>query len=88
MDEKVSGRKMCEIISSFFKEKHGIEKSWEEIWNYSPTGELYNVYYWYEDALDWFKNKDKNGLDTSHNSNDGDSNESNDSDRVVLPSGQ
>jgi hypothetical protein len=55
----VTGQQMCELISKYFKEKYNIDKSWEEIWYYSPTGELAKVYYWYEDALDWFREKEK-----------------------------
>jgi len=55
----VTGQQMCELISKYFKEKFNIDKSFEEIWYYSPTGELAEVYYWYEDALEWFEDKEK-----------------------------
>ncbi len=55
--EKITGKEMCELISEYFA-FHGLNKTWEEIWNYSPTGELYMVYSWYEDAKKW-KEKSK-----------------------------
>ena len=47
-----TGKEMCEMISEYWASK-GIHKTWEEIWNYSPTGELFYVYLWYEDACKW-----------------------------------
>ena len=55
MSKDVTGQEMCELISKYFKAR-GIDRTWEQIWNYSPTGELAMVYYWYEDAIEYFKN--------------------------------
>jgi hypothetical protein len=52
MTEQVTGKEMCELISEFF-DAHGLNKTWEEIWNYSPTGELFHVFEWYEAAKVW-----------------------------------
>jgi len=58
MDEKeVTGKEMCELISKFLLETKGVEMTWEEIWNYSPTGELFLVYEYYDRALAWERNK-------------------------------
>ena len=51
--EPVSGRQMCELIAEYFKEVHEIEVSPEDIWNMSPTGELWPVYTLYDDAFNW-----------------------------------
>lgn len=54
--EVVNGQDMCELISKFWASK-GIHKTWEEIWNYSPTGELFEVFFWYEEAKEWNLNE-------------------------------
>jgi|GEM_PF-2178172 len=54
VDQKsYTGKEMCEMISEYFKETKGIQLSWEEIWNYSPTGELFMVYEWFNEAREW-----------------------------------
>lgn len=53
---------MCELISEYWESK-GIYKTWEDIWNYSPTGELANVYFWYQDAKKWKEGLKNNELD-------------------------
>ena len=48
----VSGQEMCETIvrAKMLKKPDGTHPTADEIWNYSPTGELAMVYLWYEDA--------------------------------------
>ena len=50
---------MCELISKFLKETKGLDLSWEQIWHYSPTGELYWVYEYYERANKYYEGKDE-----------------------------
>lgn len=52
----MTGKEICELISECWASK-GINKTWEEIWNYSATGELFNVFFWYEDAKLWKERK-------------------------------
>jgi len=54
----ISFQEMCELISEYWATK-GINKSWMEIFEYSPTGELFMVFEWYEEAKKW---KDKNEI--------------------------
>lgn len=44
----LTGRKMCEYIAEWFKEKIGKEVDPMDIWNMSPSGELWPVFdlYW------------------------------------------
>jgi hypothetical protein len=56
-NQSFTGKEMCELISKYWKETKGIDKSWEEIWNYSPTGELFMVYEWFQEAREFY-NKD------------------------------
>lgn len=51
-------KEMCELISEYWATL-GIHKTWEQIWEYSPTGELFMIYEWYEQAKEWKDNKDK-----------------------------
>lgn len=41
---------ICEIIAWYFEEAFFIFKTGEEVFNYSPTGELSLLWFWYEDA--------------------------------------
>ena len=52
-----TGQEMCELISEYWASR-GFYKTWEEIWNYSSTGELFMVYVWYNEALEWKKTKE------------------------------
>lgn len=52
MKEDITGNEMCELISKFFKSQ-GIDKTWQEIWEFSPSGELYYLFEWYELAKEW-----------------------------------
>ncbi len=54
----MTGRQMCESISEYWA-SIGINKTWDQICNYSPTGELFMVYCWYEDAKKWKESKTK-----------------------------
>jgi hypothetical protein len=49
---RITGQGMCELISQFFRSR-GIERTPEEIWNYSPTGELSMVFEWFHKARRW-----------------------------------
>jgi len=53
----MTGKEMCELISNHW-DSLGFHKTWEEIWNYSPTGELYMVFVWFEEAKKWKKDKE------------------------------
>lgn len=49
--QHVTYKEACEIISkSKILEKDGVNPTWEQIWNYSPTGELDMIDEWYEIA--------------------------------------
>jgi hypothetical protein len=41
---------MCEVIAQHWKRDFDIDIEPERIFNYSPRGELYWVYVWYEAA--------------------------------------
>jgi hypothetical protein len=47
----ISIKDMCEhIVKAGFLRFHGKAPTAEQIWNYSPTGELYMILEWYEMA--------------------------------------
>lgn len=48
----VTYKAMCELISCFFRSR-GVHKTPEEIFNYSPTGELFELVDWYRMSLHW-----------------------------------
>lgn len=50
-----TGKEMCQIISRWMKEAKGIDRTPEQIWNYSPTGELSLVFCWYDEAMIYFE---------------------------------
>lgn len=52
---RVSTAEMCEIVSEFFRETRGIDVTPEQVWGYSPTGELSRVFEWYQQAVVWRK---------------------------------
>lgn len=52
-DERpISGREMCETIvrANILRRADGTAPTAEEIWAYSPTGELSQIFEWYEQA--------------------------------------
>jgi len=51
-------KEVCKVIeeSEVLVDKDGNHPTAKEIWNYSPTGELYMLTVWYEMAL--IKNKE------------------------------
>ena len=51
---KVTGKEACELISKYLKEAKGMDVKPEDIWNYSPTGELAEVFLLYEEAKEYF----------------------------------
>ena len=48
----MTGKEMCELIvkADFLRKEDGTPPTAEEIWNYSPTGELLMVFEWYQTA--------------------------------------
>jgi len=59
-----TGKEMCETIAEHWKrtnspmlrcfpgsESQDIETFGERIWKYSPTGELYDIFFWYYDIV-------------------------------------
>jgi len=55
---EVTGKEMCQLVSEHWASL-GIDKTWEEIWNYSPKGELFMVFMWYEEAKKWKDKEEK-----------------------------
>jgi hypothetical protein len=45
-------KEMCDVIvqADILQKKDGSKFTAEEIFNYSPTGELYEIFFWYEYA--------------------------------------
>lgn len=45
-------KEMCETIekADILRKKDGTKPTAQEIWNYSPTGELFMIHEWYEEA--------------------------------------
>jgi hypothetical protein len=50
---RITGRDMCELISSWMWDETGKSVPPEAIWNVSPTGELFQVFEWYNQARSW-----------------------------------
>jgi hypothetical protein len=50
--EGYTGQEMCNHIvkADFIYWQNGVKLTAEEIWNYSPTGELIHVFTWFEHA--------------------------------------
>lgn len=48
----MTGKEMCEKIveADFLRNPDGSTPTAEEIWNYSPTGELFHIFEWYKTA--------------------------------------
>lgn len=48
----MTGKEMCEAIvrADFLRKADGTAPTAEEIWNSSPTGELVQVFEWYQHA--------------------------------------
>jgi hypothetical protein len=53
-----TGKEMCELISKWLKDTGHPEHTPEEIWNYSPTGELSLVFELYGVAKKYYAEKD------------------------------
>lgn len=49
----MTGQQMCETIAWAEEQANGRRLDPEAIWNMSPSGELWYVIGWYEDAEDW-----------------------------------
>ncbi len=50
--DKMTGKQMCEVIAEEFSLTLGRKITPEEVWNCSPTGELFMIYEWYQKALE------------------------------------
>ena len=57
----MTGEEWCEELSARLK-KRGVDLSPDEIWNSSPTGELWPLFE-LQAKLDYLDEKDKNGQD-------------------------
>lgn len=55
----MTGMEMCEVISKYWLETTGQYRSPDDIWNYSPHGELFMVFHWYNQADMYYKVKDE-----------------------------
>ncbi|HDR6825828.1 TPA: hypothetical protein QCV86_003020 [Bacillus thuringiensis] len=53
-DKGVTMKEMCELISKWLKEAYKIEVSPKQIFNYSPSGELAEVFFMYWQAKAYF----------------------------------
>jgi hypothetical protein len=49
-EQGITGQQMCEAISRHWADAFDHHVEPERIWNYSPTGELSEVYHWYAQA--------------------------------------
>lgn len=61
LDKPVSGEQMCTLIAAWINATDVNRPqpiTPEEIWNASPTGELFHVYTLYDDALIWKYNQE------------------------------
>jgi hypothetical protein len=45
-------KEMCETISKHWAEHHNVIRDAKSIFNYSPTGELFMVHEWYDEAVE------------------------------------
>ena len=48
--ERVTFKEMCELIAKWFKETRGIEVTGKQVFNSSPSGELWHIFAWYAEA--------------------------------------
>lgn len=48
--KKVTMKQMCEVASKHLKKKYGIKLTPEQLWHYSPTGELDHIFFLYWEA--------------------------------------
>lgn len=48
-------REMCELIAEWMNANGLVTRvvTWQDIWEYSPTGELSMIWVWYEAASAW-----------------------------------
>jgi len=48
----MTGKEVCELIvkADFLRKPDGTAPTADEIWESSPTGELYQVFQWFEQA--------------------------------------
>jgi len=58
-EDKVSYVEACELISKYLKEVHQVEMTGEQVFNASPTGELFHVFQWYHVAKGFYDAVDK-----------------------------
>ncbi|MEK4617688.1 hypothetical protein NYE71_16465 [Bacillus sp. FSL K6-0273] len=55
--ERVTFKEMCELIAKWFKETRGIEVTGKQVFNSSPSGELWHIFAWYAEAKEYFNRK-------------------------------
>ncbi|AID17786.1 hypothetical protein JBP901_gp074 [Bacillus phage JBP901] len=58
-EEKVSFVEACGLISKYLKDVHNVEMTGEQVFNLSPTGELFHVFYLYRQAKAFYDVIDK-----------------------------
>ncbi|ARQ95158.1 hypothetical protein FLAPJACK_247 [Bacillus phage Flapjack] len=59
MEEKITYKDACEYIAKYLKESQGIDMTGEQVFNASPTGELFHVFYLYKQAKEYYKVKEE-----------------------------
>jgi len=55
----VTVKQMCKTISRYWRRKYKIRIHPKKIFNYSPSGELFQVFFWYKEAITWLKKPNK-----------------------------
>ncbi|MEM5659999.1 hypothetical protein AAHB50_32345 [Bacillus toyonensis] len=56
-DGKVTIQEACELIAKWLKETRGIDVTAKQIFNLSPSGELWHVFELYAEAKNYFEKK-------------------------------
>ncbi len=54
LPDATSFRQCCELISAHWR-SYGVNKTWKQIYEYSPSGELYKIFDWYRMACCWLQ---------------------------------
>jgi hypothetical protein len=58
-------RERCEVICRYLKEDRQIECQPTDIWNMSPSGELWPVLELYRQAEEYFRHKERRNVEVS-----------------------
>lgn len=58
-NDEISMKQVCEKIikADFLTKQDGTKPTVKEIFNYSPTGELFMIFEWYKQAQEILKNR-------------------------------